>query len=485
MQVAKSPMQVDDEEEEEVICRYCFCGEEDGELVSPCACIGSQKYAHLSCLRQWQKMVLVSHPTDPALQKKDSRHHVCNVCNSPYTCAPPTRHDLMVSCVGEQVAELISKESIICAQNTYLNGLTQNMERQLTQQFPSMPSEMVSREVRHSLRRFEGMYFITSVEEDNGMHELPITDQAILNRLRERLDDTLSLQVEGKELKVVAAGSLAGIPEEELRGKLAALQAPVNLTFAAKEAPTSGDDRVVAVNLIHRTQPFSQPQVDQAMNKACEKYYGARRVKVTHYHGGPVDAHKISMCLVPGGEGKGWTLEKDLSKAIELAHSRAVRRCATQGKIAGGQTVRLTGLQGAAHLNGKLGLAMQFNEGSERWLVRLGNGETKQVKVANLEPREGAGGRVYVFWGAACWSRTQLLGEIAKGQWGVCHASVQETFALPEGKRKQGLDGRLTFAPVTEMTEDFMRDPSRQTIPTDENAQLLICTESDLSNHQP
>merc|ERR1719428_1138870 len=202
MQVAKSPMQVDDEEEDEVICRYCFCGEEDGELISPCACIGSQRYAHLSCLRQWQKMVLVSHPTDPALQKNDSRHHICNVCNSQYTCAPPTRHDLMVSCVGEEVAELISEGSIFGAQNFYLNGLTQNVERQLTQQFPSMPSEMITREVRHSLHRFEGVYLITKVEEDNGMHEISIINQVMLNQFRERLDDSLSLKVEGKELRL-------------------------------------------------------------------------------------------------------------------------------------------------------------------------------------------------------------------------------------------------------------------------------------------
>jgi hypothetical protein len=32
----------------------------------------------------------------------------------------------------------------------------------------------------------------------------------------------------------------------------------------------------------------------------------------------------------------------------------------------------------------------------------------------------GAHGRVYVFWGDARWSRAQLLGEIARGHWGLC-----------------------------------------------------------------
>ena len=45
--------------------------------------------------------------------------------------------------------------------------------------------------------------------------------------------------------------------------------------------------------------------------------------------------------------------------------------------------------------------------------ARLRNGDGKQVKPENLEPMEGAGGRVFAFWGDARWSRAQLLGEIA------------------------------------------------------------------------
>jgi hypothetical protein len=335
------------------------------------------------------------------------------------------------------------------------------LERQLTEQFPNMPMEMVSQQVSSSLNRFQGAYLISGVEEDKGTHELPIIDEALLDRFRQRLDDNLCLAVEGSEMRVAAAGSLEGIPEAQLREKLAALKAPVNLVLANKVSPNFGDDRVAAVNLTQRTEPISQPQVDQAMNQACEKYYGARRVKLMHYQGGFINAHKITVCLVPGGEGRGWTLEKDLSKAIELAHSRAVKRYDAQGKIAGGQTVRLTGLQGAAHLNGEVGLALRFIAEVGRWLVCLSNGETKQVKVSNLEPLEGGTGRVYVFWGMACWSRTQLLGEIARGQWGVGQATLQD-IARRESERKRGLDGRLAFAPVTEMTEDFMRDASQQ-----------------------
>lgn len=50
----------------------------------------------------------------------------------------------------------------------------------------------------------------------------------------------------------------------------------------------------------------------------------------------------------------------------------------------------------------------------------------------------------------------QLLGEIARGHWGLCKASVAEVIA-PPAERWNALHGRLVFAPETEMMEDFIR----------------------------
>lgn len=94
-----------EEEEEEPMCRYCLGGadEEDGTLISPCMCKGGQKYVHLSCLRRWQRMVLVSQPTHPSFYERDERQYTCNVCKSEFTCAPPTRQELMQSFTGAVV----------------------------------------------------------------------------------------------------------------------------------------------------------------------------------------------------------------------------------------------------------------------------------------------------------------------------------------------------------------------------------------------
>lgn len=165
---------------------------------------------------------------------------------------------------------------------------------------------------------------------------------------------------------------------------------------------------------------------------------------------------EISRCVVTGGAGVGWTVVEKLSDAIELAHSRSYRRTDAQGTIFGGAPVRLTGLQRRPELNGECGIALRFVEESGRWLVRLNDGEGKSLKPANLEPTGPGHGVVHAVWGDAQWSRTQLLGEIARGHWGLCHASVSDLIAAPSA-RWNALEGRLVFAPDTEMMEDFIR----------------------------
>jgi len=44
----------EESEDEEALCRYCFENSDDGELISPCKCLGGQKFVHLKCLRRWQ-----------------------------------------------------------------------------------------------------------------------------------------------------------------------------------------------------------------------------------------------------------------------------------------------------------------------------------------------------------------------------------------------------------------------------------------------
>ncbi|CAD7928808.1 unnamed protein product [Amoebophrya sp. A120] len=121
--------------EQERLCRYCFEDDQNGErpLISPCDCAGGQKYVHLDCLRRWQRAVLVTQPTHPSLYDRDVRHHTCNVCKARFTCPPPTRHELMQSFTGGEIAALIQENSIIASHESYNLRLRQQMERDLRQ----------------------------------------------------------------------------------------------------------------------------------------------------------------------------------------------------------------------------------------------------------------------------------------------------------------------------------------------------------------
>lgn len=366
------------------MCRFCFEGDEEGELISPCNCAGGQKFVHLKCLRQWQRMTLASQPTHPAFYSRDVRHQTCNVCKAVFTCPPPTRHELMASFTGPEIAALIEARCIIASTEEFSLNLSQSLEE-------------------NPMLNFIGgcRHWIYSV--------LLITS--------------------------VTAEVVLGEPSD------------------------CGTDHVCAVNL---TRPLSEPRmprvVHDAVRRVCKKpgFRGASHVELSHYIGGPCDEGRLVSCLVLGGGGCGWTLVSSLEQAIELAHSRATHRSEAEGDVCGGQTVRLAGLQGAPELNGEIGIALRFNDQNGRWLVRLRNGEGKQLKPSNLEAQEGQTGRVLCFWGDARWSRTQLLGEIARGSWGLCRANVGD-LATAHDERWRNTHGRLAMAPKNVMTEDYMR----------------------------
>lgn len=70
--------------------------------------------------------------------------------------------------------------------------------------------------------------------------------------------------------------------------------------------------------------------------------------------------------------------------------------------------------------------------------------------------------RLLVFWGSAVWSRRQLLGEIAKGSWGLCPAGPSDI--APTHPECVWVDAypRLQFAPRSELTVDYSHASSTE-----------------------
>eukprot|EP00930_Biecheleria_cincta_P081471 TRINITY_DN7042_c0_g1_i2.p1 TRINITY_DN7042_c0_g1~~TRINITY_DN7042_c0_g1_i2.p1 ORF type:complete len:320 (+),score=57.28 TRINITY_DN7042_c0_g1_i2:444-1403(+) len=291
---------------------------------------------------------------------------------------------------------------------------------------------------------------------------MSIQTSGALRQICEILGSDIIMDLQGRRWRLTADLDLSGVEYDNLREAMQKLATPCTVRLVATDPKTCGSDNIMAVNL---SRPLEQPPdpiaVESAIGRVTRRYPRAARVKISHLIGGPCDDDELACCIVFGGIGQGWTVVKSLERSIELAFGRAAKRHEQQGHIHGGQTVKLTGLHDCPELNNELGIALHFESTSGRWLVRLQNGEGKQLRPQNLQGLDGAEGRVFAFWGQAMWSRTQLLGEVATGAWGLCRANVGDLAASPE-ERMSNLSGRLAFAPVTEMSEDYMRQAQQE-----------------------
>ena len=139
-------------EEDDRMCRFCFCGAEEGELISPCRCCGDQKWVHSECLLRWQRAVLVTQPTHPSYYRVDQRQNICNVCKAPFDPPAPPRAVLMMGFTGVQLAALLEEgRLIVCEPRT---------SRHMQHLLESVGHIVGASSLRHWIR---GVFLITEV----------------------------------------------------------------------------------------------------------------------------------------------------------------------------------------------------------------------------------------------------------------------------------------------------------------------------------
>ena len=158
----------------------------------------------------------------------------------------------------------------------------------------------------------------------------------------------------------------------------------------------------------------------------------------------------VSNTQVPGAHRRGWDIFTSLRDAILHAHEMST---ASKGTFGAGQTVRLKDLKSREDLNGKLAILLRPSKSKKsRWMVRLSDGSGVNLAEKNMINVKGRNGRVMIFWGHISWFRAQLLGQIAKGQWGITKAVAGDIIAKSK-KRIQNLRPRMIVPPFTSMTE--------------------------------
>ena len=180
-------------------------------------------------------------------------------------------------------------------------------------------------------------------------------------------------------------------------------------------------------------------------------------VEIGPFDGGPCDHDEVALCIVVGTDTScGYTkVEGSLAGAISVAfrNSRAYAD-STDGLRAGAVVT----CAATADVREAVGVLCGFSEESNTWNVASPFGVLKRTREEFEVLRSPTRAKVLCFFGTAQWNRSQLLGEIARGHWGLTKSEPVDVARAETAYRRAMDSGSLVFAPLTEMTEEFMRD---------------------------
>jgi len=152
-----------------------------------------------------------------------------------------------------------------------------------------------------------------------------------------------------------------------------------------------GEDLICAINLtkeLHR--------VERRRRIYCERFVGQNHhVSIRHFNGGPCDGLHALACL------KFITRENAVEAGVQIMDEKPY----------------------AVVVSGKLRTIAELAD-MDWWYENERRGDCSRPQPV-LPNRE-----VLLAWGDGTWSRTQLIGEIARGGWGMCRFRANDVFEI-------------------------------------------------------
>jgi len=295
----------------ERICRYCFEG--DGDMITPCKCIGSQKWVHKECLRKWQRMCQVRKSTHPWYRDGSKSEEFCYVCSSRFSLAPPSYNELVAGLSGEQIVSRVR----------------------------------------------EGFMIVATIQSSEQSRAILLVNGHI-----EQIRNTLTPWIGGVYLII-------------------------------RIYPGSSDVMITAVNL---TKEFRRPP--HHLVSYVRRIVGSKKVKVKYMDCGPCEGLQGVGCL-----------HATSSEYVERETNLRVMDDMPYGVTVAGA------LEGVIRIS------------HEDWERENSNEVHKRRKLSLMPappPR-----LVYVCYGDGTWTRSQLMGEIARGSWGMAVYKSSDVFKVP------------------------------------------------------
>lgn len=391
---------------------------------------------------------------------------------------PPTRAELLASFTGPELAALIEEGCII--------GTTRDFSRELERQVRGFPELMADSIV--SRNWINGAFLIVKVVEDRQREVvLKVLDAEDMGHFIGQLSaDARSIRIRDRRFSLLSIGPLRSIPEgaspEAIREILRQVTTPASFLLRPEATGDCGEDGIVAVNLTRHFNfnpavPLTVFRAKQrtTFRAAVSRLLGGNstetdlKSKVTHFIGGPCEEQKVICCLIVS-KGRYTVIQDDdcLLKGLAAAEVKAERQAALEALQ--GHTLRQkqsasTGCSSAAAdgAAAALSLVLGASASKRRRLDASGNADVRPEDEASEVHGEEASQdvqhvgpvRLFVFWGYAGWSRCQLMGEIARGSWGLCQATDEDIVSRGPNEVYGAVYPRLIFAPKSEMTESY------------------------------
>lgn len=207
------------------------------------------------------------------------------------------------------------------------------------------------------------------------------------------------------------------------------------LTKIRSQEASDGSDAVIGVNLTRTMDTPDASMLEAAPDEATMEMYEGRGVRIRWMNGGPVSPRAVSAML----------------RLSHLSRGRRTELCAKHG------LEELASDEGVVIQGSMLGVLMLAAE---------------EADAAAAGGHERAA-TVLAWAGYAQWSRTQLLGEIARGSWGWCQGTAADvriaTEQLSSGSTSlwssmRYSQERVHWAPENEFSREFERHFQRPVV---------------------
>ena len=390
-----------DEEAAGRACRFCF-DEGDEPLVEPCECSGSSAFVHHSCLLRWQSQQMLS---VASTGRSPEVALSCLVCKTRYNTEPPAPGSLLEQVRGTGGAALAA----LLHPGTFLISRNRVLPDEDTLASAPLWLRWI---IEHKHKQWiKSVYLITKVEARPGSENGDVLIGVNVTRARRSGADsddddddedpppgTETSDDGDEEEEEEGGGDARSRPRRRL--DMDSSSSPESDPSVPRPAPTAEN----AALMIQRVWRRKKEMEEEVQSVEPDDDLDPTSSLTRTYVGGPVQPRRrIVIHVSPSGTA---ALSPPTAHEVPLDRS---------------------GVQSTTGSSATRAFAYHQRPGDSEEYVDEIVGEAAAAALGEQgDDVDDPVPRVHVFMGHAKWSRTQLMNEVARGDWGVCPALPED-----------------------------------------------------------